>query len=66
MTEKRKSSARQRASSKAEPWEVEFAHSELPTHSYDEVEKAVGECKTELADTPDRKNVLKCVRRKFS
>jgi len=48
----------------AEPWEVEEVHAELPTQPYNEVTRVTGECKRE--GRKSRKDLIDCVRRKFS
>jgi hypothetical protein len=48
----------------AEPWEVEEVHAELPTQPYNEVTRVTGECKR--AGRKSRKDLIDCVRRKFS
>jgi hypothetical protein len=64
MPAKKNSRKRQRVS--AEPWEVEYVHQQLPTHSSEEIERLIGKCKQEEPGLTDRKKVLKCVRRKAS
>ena len=50
----------------AEPWEVEYAHQQLPTHSEDELSRLTGDCKKELRGSTDRKKLINCVRKKVS
>ena len=50
----------------AEPWEVEYAHQQLPTHSEDELTRLTDDCKKELQGSTDRKQITNCVRRKVS
>ena len=50
----------------AEPWEVEYIHRQLPTHSQEEITRAADECKRELHGSTNRDEILNCVRRKLS
>jgi len=61
----RKRSARTETAA-VEPWETEFLHREMPTHSREELEKLTSDCKRELGGTKDRKKLVECARRKLA
>jgi hypothetical protein len=61
-----KASRKRGPRARAEPWEVEHVHKEIPVKSREELADSIEECKGELPESEDRAKITNCVRKKLS